>query len=438
MLKLINIDKNEYNKFVSNNKYKSHFLQSLQWGEFSKLEKGYTPYYMGLIDENNNIVASCLLLQKQLPFYYTYFYCPRGFVLDYNKDDLFKTMTKEVVKFCKEKKGIFVKIDPDIIRKSTNYEEKENKLKQNPDKIFNTIKQAGFTHLGWTQNFETMQPRFTFRIDLKQDINEIESHFSKTTKQRINKAQKLDCYVEIGNQKDIDEFYNLMMLTENRKGFVAHNKEYYEKLYEILNKNNTSKAKLFLGKININNSIKSLEKDLKKVKDQLSLIPFDNLSKSSKIKLNELKKQKDNIEKEISKFKEIQKEKGNIITLSAHFIVEYSNKAWVLYAGNHNILQETYVNYLTYYEHLKTCKEDNIEIYDQFGTIGDLSKDNPLLGLHEFKKKFGGDYIEFLGEFDYKINRIMYFIFTKLVPIYRKIIRNKSKKELDNEVSKIK
>ena len=117
-------------------------------------------------------------------------------------------------------------------------------------------------------------------------------------------------------------------------------------------------------------------------------------------------------------------------------IIEYGDKAWVLYAGNHNILSETYVNYNTYYEHLKYCKEKGIKIYDQFGTIGDISKDNPRIGLHEFKKKFGGDYVEFIGEFDYITNRLMYFVFTKLVPIYRSIVRKKSKKELKHEIEK--
>ena len=116
-------------------------------------------------------------------------------------------------------------------------------------------------------------------------------------------------------------------------------------------------------------------------------------------------------------------------------IIEYGNKAWVLYAGNHNILSETYVNYNTYYEHIKYCKEKGIEIYDQFGTIGDLSRDNPRLGLHEFKKKFGGDYVEFLGEWDFVTNKIMYFVFTKLIPLYRSMVRKRSKKELNNELN---
>ena len=39
MLRLINLEKNEFDNFVKNNKYKSHFLQSLRWGEFAKPRK---------------------------------------------------------------------------------------------------------------------------------------------------------------------------------------------------------------------------------------------------------------------------------------------------------------------------------------------------------------------------------------------------------------
>ena len=227
-----------------------------------------------------------------------------------------------------------------------------------------------------------------------------------------------------------------MTLTETRKDFISYNEDYYETLYEIFNGNKNSKATLFLGKINITKTINSLEKNLKNINNQISILPIDNLSKSAKTKLNELTKQKENITKEINKYKNYKKEYGNEITLSAHMIIEYGDKAWVLYAGNHNILSETYVNYNTYFEHIKYCKNRGIKIYDQFGTIGDLSKDNPLLGLHEFKKKFGGDYVEFIGEWDYITNPIMYFVFTKLVPFYRKMVKKISKKKLKKEMDK--
>lgn len=436
MLKLKNIEKEKFDDYVVNHPTKSHFLQSSEWGEFCKVKKHLTPYYLGLVNEEDEMVGAVLLLQKHLPLNMCYFYAPRGFVVDYNKKEIVKTMTEKIVNFAKSKKAIFVKIDPDIIYKSYNYNNEENEVKTNPDEVYKTLKELGWKHLGFTKNFETSQPRYTFRIDLTQDLDQIESHFSKTTRQRIAKSLKLETEVEIGTAKDIKEFYNLMILTESRKDFVSYNEDYYETLYEIFNGNKNTKATLFLGKVHFNKTLSSLEKNLKDIKNQISIMPIDNLSKSAKSKLQELEKQRKNIAEEIEKYKEYKEKYGDDITLSAHMIISYGDKAWVLYAGNHNDLSETYVNYNTYFEHIKYCKENGIKIYDQFGTIGDLSKDNPRLGLHEFKKKFGGDYIEFLGEWDYVTNKLMYFVFTKLVPFYRNMIKKKSKKELNNEINK--
>lgn len=435
MLRLINLEKNEFDNFVKNNKYKSHFLQSLSWGEFAKAKKNVTPFYLGLIDDEKNILGATLLLEKKLPLNYTYFYAPRGFVLDYSKKNILKEMTKKVVEFCKKKKAIFLKIDPDLIKEKESCTG-EKTIYDNT--FYNNLLEVGFKHQGFTKNFETNQPRYTFRIDLTKGLEEVENCFSKTTKQRIAKAEKLNIETYIGNKNNIKDFYYLMQLTENRKDFISYNESYYETLYEVLNGNPSTKAILFIGKIVFSKTIKELEKNLKIVNNQISILPIDNLSKSAKTKLQELKKQKDNIKLDIEKYKEAKKEYGDSLILSAHMLIQYGNKCWVLYAGNHNVLSETYANYLTYREHIRYAINNQLEIYDQFGTIGDLSKDNPRIGLHEFKKKFGGDYIEFLGEWDYIINPIMYFVYTKLIPIYRNFVRKKSKKVLKNEIDNIK
>ena len=435
MTRLARLSEEAYENYLKEQP-KSHFLQSYSWGELSKIKKNLTPYYLGLVDEKKNILGTALLLQKHLPMNYCYFYCPRGYVINYEDEKLLEEMTREIIKFARSKKAIFVKIDPDLIYKDYNYLEEEQLLPYDTNKIFENLKKLGYKHLGFTKNFETMQPRYTFRIDLNQSLDEIEEHFSKTTKQRIAKAKKLDTYVEIGTEKDLKDFYHLMTLTETRKDFVSYNEDYYNTLYDIFNGSKNGKATLFLGKVDIDRTIKKIKDNLKTVNNQISILPIDNLSKSAKNKLNELTKQKDNYNKEIKKFENYKKEYGNNLTLSAHMIVEYADKAWVLYAGNHNILTETYVNYYTYEEHIKYCKEKGLKVYDQFGTIGDLSKENPRFGLHEFKKKFGGDYIEFLGEFDYVTNKLMYFVFTKLVPFYRKMVRNKSKKAIEKKKKK--
>lgn len=436
MYKLANLEKEEYENFVKNNKYKSHFLQSYAWGQFAKAKKGLFPYYLGLKNEDNEIIASSLLLQKRLPLGYSYFYSPRGFVLDYTDEKTFSLFTKEIVKFVKAKKGIFLKIDPDIIRKKQNYLEEEVKLPYDSTKIFEMITNNGYKHLGFTKNFETMQPRFTFRIDLEQDMDTIKEHFSKTTKQRINKAIKLGCEVSIGTDEDLDKFCQLMMITEERKDFVSYDSSYYKTLYKMYNEDNN--MTLFLGKIFPSKILQELNERKDSLQVEIDKLPKENMGKSAKNKLKEFNNQLDKVKSDIKKYSEVLEKYGDELILNAHMIIEYADKAWVLYAGNENILTETYANYYTYLTHLEYCKNKGYRVYDQFGTIGDLRKDNPRMGLHEFKKKFGGDYVEFLGEFDYVTNPLMYFVFTKMVPLYRKIVRKKSKKVIENEVNRSK
>jgi len=286
--------------------------------------------------------------------------------------------------------------------------------------------EIGFKHLGFTKNFETMQPRYSFRINLDRSMLDIENCFSKTTMQRINKGEQIGTKVRLGTIKDIETFNYLMELTENRKGFISHDLEYYKRLFNIYNKDN--KMNLFIGSINCDDVINMYSKEKKDILEKLRpLIDIENPSKSNKNKIKDLNNRLSKLDEYITEYKKAKKDYGNEIALSAHVIVEYGNKSWVLYAGNHNILTSSYANYKTYYEHIKFCHEHKIKMYDQFGTIGDLNENNPRYGLHLFKKKFGGNYVEFIGEFDLVTKKFMYFIFTKLVPFYRKIIRNITK-----------
>ena len=418
------IEKERYEEFVKKHP-KSHFLQSYAWGEFAKEEKNLTPHYVGLENNKHQLVAATLLLEKHLPLGYSYLYAPRGYVIDFKDYELLKTFTEEIKKYAKKKKAIFVKIDPDIIYHEENCNQEV--IIEKDDQAYQSLKKLGYRHLGFTKNFETMQPRYSFRIDLTKPWEEVEKNFSKTTKQRIKKAEDLLVDVKIGTDKDINTFYQLMILTETRKDFVTHNEKYYQSLYKIWNQDN--ECNLFLGSVDLDKIIKKQTELKQEITEELTKFDHENLSKSEKSKKNELEKRKDKLETDIQKYQQAQKEYGTNITLSAHFIIEYGDKAWVLYAGNHNILTDTYTNYKTYEQHIKYYYDKKIKTYDQFGTIGDLRKENPLLGLHEFKKKFGGNYVEFTGEFDLVLNKPMYFVFTKLVPLYRKLIKNIAKKK---------
>ena len=213
------INKNEYETFVRNHE-KSHFLQSHAWGEFSNLCKNLIPHYVGLKDNKNKLIATALLLEKKLPLGFSYFYSPRGFVIDFYNKEVLCFFVNEIKKYLKNYKAIFLKIDPDIIWSKKNCNDEDISLTNSPNIVFKNLTSLGFKHQGFTKNFETMQPRYTFRIDFNKPYEEIENNFSKTTKQRIKKATSLDTIVRIGTVDDIEIFNSLMTITENRKDCI--------------------------------------------------------------------------------------------------------------------------------------------------------------------------------------------------------------------------
>lgn len=85
--------------------------------------------------------------------------------------------------------------------------------------------------------------------------------------------------------------------------------------------------------------------------------------------------------------------------------VHYGNKVWYLYGASSNQHRNVMPNYQLQWEMIRWALETKSEIYDFRGVSGDLSPDNPLYGLYLFKKGFGGDLVEFCGEFEMIYNR---------------------------------
>ena len=108
-----NIDKSKFDEFVLKHSNTS-FMQSSTWGEFENKTINRKDYYLGLVDDKDNIVCAGMFLKKDLLLGYSYLYCPRGFIIDYKDKELLKEFTNELYKYCKSKKILFVKIDPEV------------------------------------------------------------------------------------------------------------------------------------------------------------------------------------------------------------------------------------------------------------------------------------------------------------------------------------
>lgn len=387
-----NIKEKEFNNFVENHKY-SHFLKSYEWGQISSI-KGWEPFYVGL-KENKKLLATALLLKKRLPFGYSYFYIPRGYTIDYNNYELIKEFTSCINNFTKKHKSIFFKIDPDIklhnIDKNANVTEGPNNYK-----LVNELKKIGFKRKKLNKFFENEQPRYTFRIELD-DIEGIDKRYSKTVHRFIKKSAFYDVETLVGTKENLKDFTRLMKLTEKRQNFYSHNEEYYSNFFDVFNKKDH--VRIMMATINPKKIVEKLDKAI-------------SIEKKSDV----IERKREERDFFASKVEE------NIV-VSSYITVLYGNKAWYLYGANDMDYKMTYANYKLFDYQIKQSLSDGKEIFDEFGTIGSPNSDSKLAGLHEFKKKFGGEYVEFIGEFDYIQNNIVNLLYRTLIPIRRKIVR---------------
>lgn len=394
MLKLRSISKIEFDNYIKKQN-NTHFMQSTAWGEFEKVTNHITPHYLGLVDEDNDIVAATLLLEEHLPLNCSNLYAPRGFVIDYKNKRTLRIFTNKLKDFAKSRKATSIRINPSI----TTEDEELNNLKE----------------LGYKRNSNVKLLEYTYKIDLTKEQKEIEKSYSENAKKNLKETEKYDAEIIVGSQKDLEDFFQL----QNNE-----NNDYYETIYDIFSNNEHTKVKLFLGQLHITKTIKILEKELVRVNNQIAIIPIDNLDASSKERLTTLRNQKNKINDDLKRFKEYKLEYGNSLTVSAALTMEQNDKVWILSEANNNVLLDTNLNYRIYNEYIKYYKNNSFNLFNQLSPL----ESNP--SFNEFKKEFGGEFIEYAGDYVLVTNHITNFIQNKLIPLF-----NKFKKEDIDETS---
>ena len=111
-----------------------------------------------------------------------------------------------------------------------------------------------------------------------------------------------------------------------------------------------------------------------------------------------------------------------IITISTN------NHIWSFFQASNDIASATGAVMRCYYEAIKWAYNQKCyDFFDLFGTVGDPHTTyKNLASLHDFKRKFGSNYIEFIGEFDLINNNFLYKILPILLTVYRKLKKYKT------------
>ena len=413
-----------HDQFMQNHK-KEHFMQCSLWSKI-KASSGWKGKTVGLFVDGN-LVASSLLLFRHIPVLNSFIcYAPRGFVIDFDDLELLSSFTDHLKDYCKNHNVCYIMIDPDLPYQVINA---KGELIQSMPQILDQLTSLGYSHQGFTMSFDGTQPRFTFRLSLKDTKENIFANYSKIIRSSMNNAERIG--IVCHKEQNVDKFFDIIQDTAVRNDFVERDKDYYESVLTLFGHQNmaTCYSATYLGQAHLE-AIKSkaaeLAEEKQKCYNKLTISPNDTKSKNriSQIETQEEKQAK--TKQEVEQF--IQDYPEGLV-LSSGITINTAHRCWLVYGGNRSLMRDVGANYAIKKFEIEDDIDKGFEFVDFFGTIGDTKENSEHQGIHEFKKRFSGNYYEFPGEFHLVLKPFHYTIWTKLAPTAKNWMRKLKRKQ---------
>ena len=409
----------EFDSFAKNHEH-CNFHQTTSWGKL-KETNGWKSHLVG-IKERKKVIAASLILSKKLPFG-NMFYAPRGFLIDFKDSKLLEFFIKELKKYLKNENAIFLKIDPYIpyrIRDINGTVITENGTN---DTAINNLKSVGFKHFGFNLYHEALQPRFMFRLKVENKTeDDLFKGMEPTTRNLVRKSLKIGIETRELKENELEIFKNLMSHTSERRNFIDRPFSYYKDMYKHLTEKNI--IKFMISEINLDKYIKRLKEETKEtetiIKEKEHLISDGkvNENKTRNI-IKELEVIINSNNKNIEQAKKIKEKKGSNIVLGGILYFTYGNEVLSLLSGAYNDTMNYNSPYLLNFEMIKYAMNNDYKYYNFYGITGDFNKDSELYGMYDFKRGFGGEVVELIGEFDLVINKFKFFLYKYSYKLYR-------------------
>ncbi|MFC1810808.1 lipid II:glycine glycyltransferase FemX [Patescibacteria group bacterium] len=278
-----------------------HYIEQTKiWAEFRKAAKG----------EKYFTVNDDVFVQKMpLPLGKCWLYCNRGKLVDLQ--DL-----------AREQKAVFVRFEFPY-------------LKGEASDIPKNLKNA---HAHY-------QPETTLVINLEKSEDEILAQMKQKGRYNIKLAEKKG--VKIRESDDVTEFHKILKQTTQRDKFSGHNKEFYQKMIDILEPHDG--AKLYVAEY-----------------------------------------------------------EGEVI--AGIIVTFYKNTATYYYGASSNQHRNVMAPYLLQWHAIREAKKRGCKYYDFLGIAPPEAKNHPWKGVTEFKLKFGGEVVEYEKSKEIVFQPFWYFV----------------------------
>ncbi len=206
-------------------------------------------------------------------------------------------------------------------------------------------------------SFEGVQPHFHMRLPLAGgDEAALLGGMHPKTRYNIRLAERRGVVVRAGVAADVGPFYALLVETAARDGFLVRERSYFEAMWRHCL--DPGMGWLVLG------------------------------------------------------------EAGGTL-LAGAIVFRLGNTAWYLYGASANAQRDLMPAYAVQWAAIRRSLAAGCALYDFRGVSGDLSPENPLYGLYRFKRGFGAELVEWVGEWDLPLRPVAHLLARRALPLAR-------------------
>jgi lipid II:glycine glycyltransferase (peptidoglycan interpeptide bridge formation enzyme) len=318
------------------------FMQSWEWGEV-KRPSGWTPLRL-LVTDGERVRAACSVLSKvPAPGVPPLLYAPRGPVLDYADDEALRALVAGVKRHAG--KAFMLKCDPPVARADAA-----------------ALERAGFAHAP-SGAFGGVQPVAVMVLDLDKPEDDVFAGFKNKWRYNVRLAERKGVKVREGARDDLRAFYEVLVETARRDGFLVRGRAYFETLWDELEPRGM--LKLFLAEY-----------------------------------------------------------EGRVI--AGIVLLCMGGRATYVYGASSNEHRNVMPNHLVQWTAIRWARANGHRVYD-FRGVSPVRDGEPvephIAGLNRFKEGFGARYVEYAGPYDLVLRPSWYAVWKYGAPAGMKLLK---------------
>ena len=340
------------------------FLQCPSW---AAVKSEWGSQSLGWYAADGTLVGAGLVLLRQVPKVKRFLaYLPEGPVIDWAAEDL-DAWLDPMVTHLRAAGAFGIKMGPLVARrrwsaatvKAAVAEGSAMRLADVPpdeadpvaDQVAKTLARAGWRPPSTDEGFAAGQPQYVFQVPLAgRSEDELLAGFNQLWRRNVKKADKAGVEVTLGSAADLPAFHALYLETAERDHFTGRPLSYFQRMWEAMQAEDPDRIRLYLAR-----------------------------------------------------------HRGDLV--AATTMVQVGRHAWYSYGASSTAKREVRGSNAVQWRMLRDAAAGGAEVYDLRGITDTLSEDDPHYGLIQFKLGTGGEAVEYLGEWDLPLNRVLFKAF---------------------------